>query len=112
MRITTAAREVQEREHDEEVDREGAAEDEARRARVHGDKSEDARLVGGEPEHEREQVEPIARAQGGETERGETPHHDDGEQEGEHPLVALKEADDRGPGAARDRGHAIAPAPL
>ena len=94
-------------EDEEQVDGQRAEEDGARGARLHGDQREDAELVEGEPDDEGEEVDALARPERNEAERGEAADHRDREQDGEHPLIALQQPEDRVPGLAlrRHRRH-------
>ena len=103
-----AAREVEEREDQEQVDGEGPTEHDARlaRARVDADEGEDADLVGGEPEDQGGEVDAEPRPEG-QAQGREAADHDHGQEGGEDTLVALEEANDGGPGPARRRRHGL-----
>ncbi len=96
-RAVTPAGEVEEREDEEEVDAERTGEDGPGLARAHDDEGEDAELVGGEPQHEGVDVHAMPGPQGDQPEGRQTADHHDGEQDGEHALVALEQAQDRVP---------------
>ncbi len=68
----------------------------ARGPRIHGDEGEDAELVGGEPEHQAIEVDLVARAQGKESQGGQTADHAHGEEHREDALVVLEQPEDHG----------------
>ncbi len=111
-RAVAAAGEVEEQEHQREVDAQRGGEDPARGAGVHGHQREDARLVEPEPDDQGVDVDPMAGTEGHEAEGGQAAHHHDGEQDREQALVALEHPEGRGParasgGGQRHGGHTI-----
>src|SRR5882724_8829753 len=99
-----AAREIEQREDEEQVHRERAAEHHPGRARIDADQGEDADLVHGEPEDEGREVDSVPGPEG-QAEGGEPSDHHHGEEEGEDTLVPLEETDNGRPGSARRGRH-------
>ncbi|OLE39891.1 MAG: hypothetical protein AUG00_00240 [Candidatus Rokubacteria bacterium 13_1_20CM_2_70_7] len=104
-KAVAAAGEVEEREDEQEIDAERVEKDDAGGAGIDRDQREDANLVRREPRHQREQIDLVAGPQGDEAESRQAPYHHDGEKDGEHPLVALEQLEDRVPRLAASGRH-------